>query len=109
MEKEWNAGLSRCTAKTLDKQQRKVGVLDCELGVLKLDNKPQIDPVIFDSIHDDIVRMCDAVKFWGSEDDYKKIFREIDVNNDKELSVDEIHRWLTRKYIKLSDWKEAMK
>lgn len=71
MEKEWNAGLSRCTAKTLDKNLRKVGVLDVELGCLKLDNKPNIDidDALFDSLKEDIVRLCDAMKFWGGDTD----------------------------------------
>jgi len=42
MELEYKRGMSLTTAKTLDKQMRRIGVLDGELRELNLKKKPEI-------------------------------------------------------------------
>lgn len=43
LEKEYKRGLAMCSAKTLDRQMRKVGVLNGELSTLDLSRKPTMD------------------------------------------------------------------
>lgn len=78
---------------------RKIGVLDVELGKVDLKKKATLtsdNTEIFNLIYDEAVKVCKMIKFWISDFSFDHIFKQIDMNNDKFLTINEIHRYVMR-------------
>jgi len=90
--------MSLTTAKTLDKNLRREGVLDNELRDLDLKKMPQIQMTDTDmeSFKEEISSLCKSIKFWVFDGDSNKVFNQIDMSKDGLLSLDEVHRWFVR-------------
>lgn len=95
LERAYNRGMSLTTAKTLDKNLRRVGVLDVELRNLDLNRLPTIDFQDTDAeeFKVEVHHMCKSIKFWLFDEKFDVIFKQIDQSKDGKLSIDEVHRW----------------
>lgn len=113
MERTWNANLSRCTKKTLD-DTRKIGVLDQELRLLNLCKKSNVGLTKLDNsfefMKNDALSIARTITFWATDNEEAEvIFKEIDMDNNKKLSISEIHRYIMTKYIKVNAYMVTMK
>jgi len=91
--------MSLTTAKTLDKNMRREGVLDLELRNLDLKKLPTIhmqEDCDMEDFKEDVHRLCKSIQFWVFDDNFSSVFQEIDMSHDGKLSLDEVHRWFVR-------------
>mmetsp|Transcript_54181 Transcript_54181/g.118134 ORF Transcript_54181/g.118134 Transcript_54181/m.118134 type:complete len:105 (+) Transcript_54181:636-950(+) len=98
--------MSMTTARTLEKNMRREGVLDGELRELDLNRLPEInlnEDCDLEQLKEDIEAICKSIKFWVMEDDLDALFKSIDQSGDNCLTVDEVHRWFVRTKLKGCD------
>lgn len=99
-----------CSAKTLDKQMRKIGVLNSDIAKIDLTRKPSMDLGKTQGITAESMRldkeMSRSVKnilYFILNNDLKSTFASIDINGDGTLSVSEINMWFCRNRLKTND------
>jgi len=94
--------MARTLSKTLD-NTRKVGILDQELRVLDLHKKLSLEKIeklgdTFNFMKKDATNVMKTISFWVADNDEAiSIFKEMDMDNSKKLSISEIHRYIMTK------------
>lgn len=98
-----------CSAKTLDKQMRKIGVLNGEVETIDLSKKPVlnlgVNGITPESIRLDkeMSRSVKNLLYFILNNDLSETFDSIDANGDRHLSVSEIGQWFCRTRLKTND------
>lgn len=102
--------MAMCSGRTLDKQMRKVGVLNGEVSKIDLTRKPSMDMGMEQGVTDDsrkldreMERSVRNMLYFALNDDYAQVFKEIDNNGDRSLSASEINLWFCRNRLKTND------
>jgi len=110
LEIEYKRGLAMCSGRTLEKNLRKVGVLDGEVATIDLSRKPSFDLGLVEGLTQDSMKLDKVMErsvknilFFILDEDYTQSFKNIDCNGDGSLSGSEINDWFCRNRLKTND------